>query len=165
MDNHTEGKSLIFTDIHFGLKGNSISRLNIAVKAVKCILDAVKKHDIKNIFFGGDLLHERVSINVNTMNVVLKCVEAMAKHCKVWLIVGNHDTHYKNSVDVSSLNMFKHTDNVEVDKRFFLHHGLLTSQLSQLSSLTWLSATLTYLQSSCLRLTSRSILARQLLML
>ena len=114
MDNHTEGKSLIFTDIHFGLKGNSISRLNIAVKAVKCILDAVKKHDIKNIFFGGDLLHQRVSINVNTMNVVLKCVEAMAKHCKVWLIVGNHDTHYKNSVDVSSLNMFKHTNNVEV---------------------------------------------------
>ena len=108
------GKTLIFTDIHFGLKGNSVSRLNIAVKAIKCILDEVKKQDIKNIIFGGDLLHERVAINVNTMNVVIKCVEALAKHCKVFLIIGNHDTHFKNSVDVNSLNMFKHTDNVTI---------------------------------------------------
>ena len=114
MELEATGKTLIFTDIHFGLKGNSVSRLNIAIKAIKCILDEVKKNDIKNIIFGGDLLHERVAINVNTMNVVLKCIEALAKHCKVFLVIGNHDTHYKNSVDVNSLNMFKHTKNIVI---------------------------------------------------
>ena len=114
MELEAAGKTLIFTDIHFGLKGNSISRLNIAVKAIKCILDEVKKQNISNIIFGGDLLHERVSINVNTMNVVLKCVEALAKRCKVFLIIGNHDTHFKNSVDINSLNMFRHTKNVVI---------------------------------------------------
>ena len=114
MELKATGKTLLFTDIHFGLKGNSVSRLNIAVKAIKCMLDCIKKNDIKNVIFGGDLLHERVSINVNTMNVVLKCVEALARHCKVFLIIGNHDTHYKNSVDINSLNMFKSTKNVTI---------------------------------------------------
>ena len=114
MELKATGKTLLFTDIHFGLKGNSVSRLNIAVKAIKCMLDCIKKNDIKNVIFGGDLLHERVAINVNTMNVVLKCVEALARHCKVFLIIGNHDTHYKNSVDINSLNMFKSTKNVTI---------------------------------------------------
>lgn len=64
--------------------------------------------------FAGDLYHERVSVNVNTLNIALKCVAAIAKHCKTYLIVGNHDSHYKNSVDVNSLNMFKDMENVTI---------------------------------------------------
>lgn len=135
MELEATGKTLLFTDIHFGLKGNSTSRLNIAVKAIKCILDTIKKNKIANVIFAGDLLHERVAINVNTMNVVLKCVEAIAKKCKVYLIVGNHDTHYKNSVDVNSLNMFKHTANVEL-----IHHAVeMTLNGQKVLLAPWLS--------------------------
>lgn len=108
------GKTLLFTDIHFGLKQNSVSRLNICVKAVKQILETIKREDVKNVMFAGDLFHERVSVNVNTMNIALKCVQAIAKRCKTYLVVGNHDTHYKNSADVNSLNMFRDTANVTV---------------------------------------------------
>ena len=108
------GKTLVFTDIHFGIKQNSVSRLNVCVKAVKQIIDTVKQQDIKNILFAGDLFHERVSVNVNTMNVALKCMQALAKRCKMYLVVGNHDTHYKNSAEVNSLNMFRGISNITV---------------------------------------------------
>lgn len=108
------GSTLLFTDIHFGIKQNAVSRLNICINAVKQILKSIKVHDVKNVVFAGDLFHERVSVNVNTLNVALKCIQAIAKHCKTYLIVGNHDAHFKNSVDVNSLNMFRDTANVYV---------------------------------------------------
>lgn len=108
------GKTLVFTDIHFGLKQNAISRLNICVKVVKTMLDKIKTEDIKNVIFAGDLYHERVSVNVNTLNVALKCISAISKYCNTYLIVGNHDAHYKNSIDVNSLNMFKDMKNVHI---------------------------------------------------
>lgn len=108
------GKVLVTTDWHIGLKQNSKSRLNIIVKAVKKMIEHIKANDIKTLVFCGDLFHERVSVNVNSMNVALHCIQAIAKHCKTYLIVGNHDSHLKNSIDINSLNMFKTMPNVEV---------------------------------------------------
>lgn len=78
------------------------------------MLEKIKEENIQNVIFGGDLYHERVSVNVNTLNVALKCMQAVAKHCNTYLIVGNHDAHYKNSIEVNSLNMFKDTKNIHV---------------------------------------------------
>ena len=108
------GKVLVTTDWHIGLKQNSKSRLNIIVKVVKKMIEYIKANDIKTLVFCGDLFHERVSVNVNSMNVALHCIQAIAKHCKTYLIVGNHDSHLKNSIDINSLNMFKTMPNVEV---------------------------------------------------
>ena len=108
------GKVLVTTDWHIGLKQNSKSRLNIIIRVVKKLLDYIKINDIKTMIFAGDLFTERVSINVNSMNVALHCIQAIAKHCKIYLIVGNHDSHLKNSIDINSLNMFKTMPNVEV---------------------------------------------------
>lgn len=37
-----DGKVLLFTDLHLGLQNNSISKLSIAVKAVKEIISYIK---------------------------------------------------------------------------------------------------------------------------
>lgn len=108
------GKVLVTTDWHIGLKQNSKSRLNIIVKVVKKLIEHIKANDIKTMVFAGDLFHERISVNVNSMNVALHCIQAIAKYCKIYLIVGNHDSHLKNSIDINSLNMFKTMPNVEV---------------------------------------------------
>lgn len=109
-----EGKVLVTTDWHIGLKQNSKSRLNIVIMVVKEILQHVKKNNIKTLIFAGDLFHERVSVNVNSLNVALKCISTLAKFCKIYLIVGNHDSHLKNSIDINSLNIFKDTPNVQI---------------------------------------------------
>ena len=51
------GKTLVFTDQHFGVKSNSPLRQKIGVLAIKNILDAVKSRQIDNIVFCGDYFH------------------------------------------------------------------------------------------------------------
>jgi len=67
----------VFTDLHLGLQGNSVSKLNIAVRAVKEILDHVKKNNIKHIFFLGDWNHSRVTTENNVLNVSYKLMQAL----------------------------------------------------------------------------------------
>ena len=52
-----KGKTLVFTDHHFGLKSNSPSRQKIGIKAIKDILDAISKQSISNVIFCGDYFH------------------------------------------------------------------------------------------------------------
>lgn len=111
MENIT-GKVLITTDWHIGLKQNSKSRLDIVVAAIKNMLDFVVKNKITTIIFCGDLFHERVAVNVNSLNVAINCVQSLAKYAKIYMIIGNHDSHLKNSIDINSLNIFKDTPNV-----------------------------------------------------
>lgn len=108
------GKTLIFTDLHCGLSGNKLSRLNICVKVVKEIVSAIREHGVSNVVFGGDWYHSRTTLDVNTINVSLKLVQAISKHAKLYLICGNHDSFMKNTTDINSLNMFRDTPNVIV---------------------------------------------------
>lgn len=108
------GKSLLFTDLHCGLSNNKTSRLNICIKVVKDMLNSIKTEKIHNVIFAGDLFHSRTTLSVDTINVALKLVSALSQHCKVILIVGNHDCFLKNSADINSLNMFRDNSNVIV---------------------------------------------------
>lgn len=106
------GKSIIFSDLHLGLRNNSVSRLNICIKAIREIAKVIKEEDIKNIFFAGDLFHNRKSLDLQVLNCGLKLIEALSKRCKCFLINGNHDSYYKNASDVNSINVFKSNQNV-----------------------------------------------------
>lgn len=109
-----DGKVLLFTDLHLGLQNNSISKLSIAVKAVKEIISYIKSQNIKTVIFLGDWNHSRVTTENNVLNVSYKLMSALQSHTKVKMIVGNHDIYMKNSVDVNSLVIFKDLPNVEI---------------------------------------------------
>ena len=51
------GKTIVFTDQHFGVRSNSPLRQRIGAVAIKKILDAAKEDDIANIIFCGDYFH------------------------------------------------------------------------------------------------------------
>ena len=109
-----EGKTLVFSDQHFGVKGNSPLRQKIGVQAIREILSYAKKSKAKNIIFCGDWFHSRATLDVSTLDIAYKCVQALAKQCKLWMILGNHDLYLKNSTEVSSVNIFKNDTNVVV---------------------------------------------------
>lgn len=109
-----DGKTLVFSDQHFGVKGNSPLRQKIGVQAIKEILSYAKKSKAKNIIFCGDWFHSRATLDVSTLDIAYKCVQALAKQCKLWMILGNHDLYLKNSTEVSSVNIFKNDSNVVV---------------------------------------------------
>lgn len=109
-----EGKTLVFSDQHFGIKGNSPLRQKIGVQAIKEILSYAKKNKAKNIIFCGDWFHSRATLDVSTLDIAFKCVQTLSKQCKFWMILGNHDLYLKNSTEVSSVNIFKSDANVVV---------------------------------------------------
>lgn len=108
------GKVLVFTDLHIGLKGAQKNRLAICVKVVKQIIDCVKKNGIGTVIFLGDWNHTRVSTENNALNVSYKLMQALSKEAKVYAILGNHDIYMKNSLDINSLVIFNDLPNVEV---------------------------------------------------
>ena len=109
-----KGKVLIFTDLHLGLKGASKKRLAICIQVIKDIISYAKKNDIKTCIFCGDWHHTRVSTENNVLNVSYKLMSALAKHLKVYAILGNHDIYMKNSSDINSMVIFKDLKNVEI---------------------------------------------------
>lgn len=114
MERKIEGKALVFTDLHLGLKSASKSRLAVCIQVIKDIVTYLKTEDIKNVFFLGDWNHVRVSTENNVLNVSYKLMQALAKHAHVYCILGNHDIYMKNTTDISSMVIFKDIPNVEI---------------------------------------------------
>lgn len=109
-----QGKTIIFTDLHCGLAGNKLSRLKICVEACKDIIKTAAGRGVENIIFAGDWFHSRSLLDTNTINVSIKLVQALAKGRKLYLICGNHDSYFKNTTDVNSINIFRSCPNVKV---------------------------------------------------
>lgn len=51
------GNTLVFTDQHFGIKGNSPLRQKIGAMVIKKILETCKEEGVSNIIFCGDYFH------------------------------------------------------------------------------------------------------------
>lgn len=51
------GKTLVFTDQHFGVKSNSPLRQRIGALVIKKLLDAIDRDSISSIIFCGDYFH------------------------------------------------------------------------------------------------------------
>ena len=101
------GKVLVFTDLHIGLKGAQKNRLAICARVIKKIIDYTVANGIGTILFLGDWNHTRVSTENNALNVSYRLMKALAKVAKVYAILGNHDIYMKNSLDINSLVIFK----------------------------------------------------------
>lgn len=108
-------RALIFSDLHIGLKSDSLSRLNIVKNVISNIENSIEKYKINTIFFLGDLFHTRSSLNVNTINEAIDIVNKLANKVEnFYLVVGNHDIYYKTDTKVNSLNIFSDIKNVHV---------------------------------------------------
>ena len=94
------------SDIHIGVHQNSSMWHSITIDWAKWLRDELIKHDIKDIIICGDLFHYRDEISVNTIHMATKML-AVWKDFNIGIIVGNHDSYYKDRVDVNSLSIFK----------------------------------------------------------
>lgn len=112
--NSITGKTLLFTDIHFGLKNNSLLRLKVCVDVIKQIIAKLKQENIKNVIFCGDWHHSRNFLDVQTVNISSQCLSTLSKYAHVYLILGNHDIYNKNDLKINSLMIFKENKNLTV---------------------------------------------------
>lgn len=108
-------KAAIFTDIHFGLKSNSIEHNQDCLDFVEWFITTAKTEGCDTCFFLGDYNHHRASINIHTMQYGLRALEKLNNAFdRVYFIPGNHDLYYRDRRDIHSVEWAKHLPNVHI---------------------------------------------------
>jgi DNA repair exonuclease SbcCD nuclease subunit len=108
-------KVACFTDIHFGLKSNSITHLNDCEEFVDWYIDTAKQQGCETGIFMGDWSHNRNSLNLITLDTSIRCLEKLgAAFEQFFWFPGNHDLFYKDKRDVHSSAFGRHIPGVTV---------------------------------------------------
>lgn len=114
-------KAAVFTDIHFGLKSNSLQHNQDCEKFVDWFIFNAKKEGCETCFFLGDYNHHRASINIHTMQYGLRALEKLNDNFNsVYFIPGNHDLYYRDRRDIHSIEWAKHLPNVHIVNDWFI---------------------------------------------
>ena len=102
-------KAAVFTDIHFGLKGNSRVHNEDCEEFIDWYIATAKEKGCETGIFCGDWHHNRNSLNLTTMDATIRSLEKLgAAFDKFYMFLGNHDLYYKDKRDVSSTIFGKH---------------------------------------------------------
>ena len=108
-------KAAVFTDIHFGLKGNSKIHNDDCEAFVNWYIDQAKENNCETGIFCGDWHHNRSSLNLTTMDSTIRCLEKLGQAFdNFYMFVGNHDLYYKDKRDVSSTEFARHIPGITV---------------------------------------------------
>ena len=109
-----DGKSLIFADLHIGVRGDLPSMLNLSIKAVDEILKIAVNAHVSNLIFLGDWFNSREYVSSISLTIAYNLVEIMAQRFNVLMISGNHDLESNSYRYISPLFTFSNIDNVHV---------------------------------------------------
>ena len=108
-------KAACFTDIHFGLKSNSLEHNQDCSDFVDWFIQTAKEEGCETCIFLGDYNHHRASINIHTMQYGLRALERLNDAFDhVYFIPGNHDLYYRDRRDIHSVEWAKHLPNVTI---------------------------------------------------
>lgn len=113
-------KAAVFTDIHFGLKSNSLQHNIDCSDFVDWFISKAKEEGCETCFFLGDYNHHRSSINMHTLQFGLRSLEKLNDNFDhVYFIPGNHDLYYRDRRDIHSVEWAKHLPNVTIVNDWF----------------------------------------------
>ena len=102
-------KAAVFTDIHFGLKGNSKVHNQDCEDFVDWFIETAKANGCETGIFCGDWHHNRNSLNLTTMNATIRSMEKLGAAFEQFIFFdGNHDLYYKDKRTVNSTAFAKH---------------------------------------------------------
>jgi DNA repair exonuclease SbcCD nuclease subunit len=108
-------KAAIFTDIHFGAKGNSDIHNEDCIKFIEWFIQTAKQNNCETCLFLGDYHNNRNSMNIKTMNYVIHGLELIAKNfSQTFFIPGNHDLFYKDKRDVNGIDWARHISGITI---------------------------------------------------
>lgn len=113
-------KALAFTDIHFGLKNNSVQHNTDCEQFVDWAIGIAKKEGCETGFFLGDWHHNRATINLHTLDFSLSALEKLNDVFEnFYFIVGNHDLYYRDKRDIHGVGWAKHLKNIKIIDEWF----------------------------------------------
>lgn len=96
-------------DLHFGEKGNSPKYNEQLLNLLEFTVRESKSRGCAVCFQLGDWHHDRHKLVVETINYSIKGAEILSKGFdKVYTIVSNHDSFYRDRLDVNSMKFLEH---------------------------------------------------------
>tara|TARA_B100000965_G_scaffold400016_1_gene421154 strand:- start:469 stop:1491 length:1023 start_codon:yes stop_codon:yes gene_type:complete len=108
-------KVACFTDIHFGMKGNSRVHNDDCEAFVYWFIEQAKAHGCETCIFLGDWHHHRSATNVSTMNYTVSNMERLGEAFeKVYVMMGNHDLFYREKREINSMEFIRNIPNIHL---------------------------------------------------
>jgi len=108
-------KAAVATDLHLGLKSNSITHNEDCVEFIEWFCKKAKEEDCDIAIICGDWHNHRSSISIQTLNYSMKCLDILNKNfSQVFMITGNHDQFYRESREIHSLAWGDYLKNVQI---------------------------------------------------
>ena len=115
-------KAACFTDIHFGLKGNSRVHNDDCEEFIYWFIEQAKKNNCETCIFLGDWHHHRSNTNVSTMNYTVSNMERLGRAFeKVYVIMGNHDLFYREKREINSMEFVRYIPNVHIVNKWLIN--------------------------------------------
>jgi DNA repair exonuclease SbcCD nuclease subunit len=108
-------RAAIFTDLHLGMKSNSAIHNQDCERYIDWFIDLVKSRQCDIILFLGDYHHNRNSLNIQTMDYSLKCLEKLDNTgIRTIFLLGNHDLYHKDKRSLSSIRYINKFKNIQL---------------------------------------------------
>jgi len=120
-------KVAILCDIHFGVKQNSDTFLNNQIKYLfDEFIPYLIDNNIKDVYILGDVFDSQTSINLKVSSMAHKFFdELLSRDINIVVIVGNHDSYLKNSIEYNSLKFLKKFKNVRLIEEITIINSML----------------------------------------
>ena len=113
-------KVAVCTDLHFGLKSNSLIHNQDCSDFIDWFIATAKENDCETGMFLGDWSHQRAAINMQTLQYSLRSLEKLsAAFDRFYFIPGNHDLYYRDRRDIYSTEWAKHIPNIIIVNDWF----------------------------------------------
>jgi DNA repair exonuclease SbcCD nuclease subunit len=113
-------KVAVCTDIHLGLKSNSLVHLQDCEDFIDFFIAKAKEEGCETGMFLGDWHHSRAAINMQTLHTSLRCIEKLSSAFeKFYFIPGNHDLYYREKRDIHGVEWAQHLPNIHIVNDFF----------------------------------------------
>jgi len=106
-------KIALITDTHWGVRNDQLAFLDNNKRFIdEVFLPYLDAHSIRTVIHLGDLVDRRKYLNINTAKRLRSdFIQPLhARGIRAHLIIGNHDTYYKNTNSVNSIREFYEHD-------------------------------------------------------
>jgi DNA repair exonuclease SbcCD nuclease subunit len=113
-------KVAVCTDIHFGLKSNSLVHNQDCSDFIDWFIATAKEQGCETGMFLGDWSHQRAALNMQTLQYSLRGLEKLsAAFDRFYFIPGNHDLYYRDKRDIYSTEWARHIPNIQIVNDWF----------------------------------------------
>ena len=113
-------KAAVMTDLHIGLKSNSVVHNEDCLNFVKWFVEKAKSEGCETAIICGDWHNHRASINVHSLHYSMKCLELLnSNFTQVFFLTGNHDLYYRYRRDIQSVSWAGYLPNVHIINEIF----------------------------------------------